>query len=94
MFRVAPGLPPALDGQLPPATTVCASGWGPRGDQAAHVCAGRALQPFSPLDSQLATLEPLSPEEHAVAIDIGAEPEALVAEILRRLERSGMPAAS
>ncbi|MEM0987424.1 MAG: gluconokinase [Pseudomonadota bacterium] len=50
--------------------------------------------PVSLLDSQLATLEPLSPEEHAVAIDIGAEPEALVAEILRRLERSSTPVAS
>jgi gluconokinase len=41
--------------------------------------------PASLLDSQLATLEEPGPDEHPITVHVGPPPEALVAEIIRRL---------
>lgn len=43
------------------------------------------FMPASLLDSQLATLEEPGPDEHPITVHIGPPPEALVAEIIRRL---------
>lgn len=42
--------------------------------------------PATLLDSQLATLEPPGPDEHAITLDIGAATETLVQEALARLQ--------
>jgi carbohydrate kinase (thermoresistant glucokinase family) len=43
------------------------------------------FMPAALLDSQLATLEEPGPDEHPITVHIGPPPEALVAEIIRRL---------
>ena len=43
------------------------------------------FMPFSLLESQLATLEPLQPDERGLVVDIGPTTEAQVQEIIDRL---------
>ena len=45
------------------------------------------FMPPSLLDSQFATLEEPGPDERPITVDIGAKPEEIVDEIVRRLER-------
>ncbi|WP_407560273.1 gluconokinase [Streptomyces sp. 184] len=60
-------------------------------DTLARRIGGRSghFMPPALLDSQLADLEPLGPEEDGVVVDIGATPEEVAEEALRRLGRSG-----
>jgi len=44
------------------------------------------FMPVSLLDSQLATLEPLGPDEDGVVVDVGAEPPVIVQQALTALE--------
>ena len=46
------------------------------------------FMPAALLDSQLATLEPPAPEEHAWTLDLADTPESIVAQIMARLEQS------
>ncbi len=50
------------------------------------------FMPPSLLDSQLATLEPPEPDEHAISVDLGPPPEQAVEAIIRRLRQEGAPA--
>ena len=43
------------------------------------------FMPSSLLDSQFSTLEEPSPDENAIVVDIGGEPEEIVGEIAKRL---------
>lgn len=47
------------------------------------------FMPVALLESQLATLEPPTPEEHAWVVDLTDTPEAIVAQILARLKPTG-----
>ena len=49
------------------------------------------FMPPSLLDSQLATLEPPADDEHAVTVDLGAPPAAVVEVILERLSQDEPP---
>ena len=44
------------------------------------------FMPASLLPSQLATLEPLAPDEPGITVSSSAPPEAVVAEVVRRLD--------
>ncbi len=50
------------------------------------------FMPPSLLDSQLATLEPPAPEEHALSVDLGPPPAEVVQEIVGRLADEAAPA--
>jgi len=44
------------------------------------------FMPLALLDSQFATLEAPTPDEHPITVEVGAKPADIVAEIVRRLE--------
>lgn len=43
--------------------------------------------PASLLDSQVATLEPIEPDENAIVVDVGGSPAQIAAEIIAQLEQ-------
>lgn len=45
------------------------------------------FMPVALLDSQFATLQEPTPDEHPIAVDVGGRPAEIVAEIVHRLER-------
>jgi gluconate kinase len=55
-------------------------------DPPAHGCAARALHAVALLDSQFATLEKPTPDEHPIIVDVGGKPAEIAHEIVRRLE--------
>jgi hypothetical protein len=50
------------------------------------------FMPVALLDSQFATLQEPTPDEHPLTVDVGGRPAEIVAEIVRQLEeRQGRP---
>ncbi len=49
------------------------------------------FMPPSLLDSQIETLEPPTPDEHALSVDLGPPPDEVIETILRRLAQDGPP---
>lgn len=45
------------------------------------------FMPLALLDSQFATLEEPTPDEHAIAVDVGGQPSAIAAEIVHQLKK-------
>lgn len=48
------------------------------------------FMPVALLDSQFATLEEPTPEEHPIVVDVGGAPPEIVAEIVRQLRERGL----